>query len=282
MTGADAIIGALHRAGVRRLFGMPGGGSTADLMEAARLAGLPFTLAQTEAGAAFMATAQAEITGRPAAAVATLGPGAASLMNGVANAALDRVPLVVVTDCLPGATAAFADHQNVPHAAIFGPLTKASVAIGPDAPGQRVADALLTATNGCPGPVHLDVSPAVTAADVPDVPDERQTSHGPVPHRDLSATARRMLRDSRRPLLLIGLGACADDVAHAVRAVASRHGVPALVTYKAKGVIPDADRWWAGVLTHGALERPMLEDADLFVAIGLDPVELLPRAWTFP
>src|ERR671912_545674 len=101
MTNADLIIGALGRAGVQRLFGMPGGGSTADLIEAARLGGLPFTLAQTESGSAFMAAAQAEISGAPAACIATLGPGAASLVNGVANALLDRVPLLVLTDCVP-------------------------------------------------------------------------------------------------------------------------------------------------------------------------------------
>jgi acetolactate synthase-1/2/3 large subunit len=91
---ADRIIEVLRRSGVQRLFGVPGGGSTADLIEAARAGGLSFTLAHTETGSAFMASAQAEITRTPAACVATLGPGAASLVNGVANAFLDRVPLI--------------------------------------------------------------------------------------------------------------------------------------------------------------------------------------------
>src|SRR5688572_24800095 len=70
LTNADVIIAALGRAGVQRLIGMPGGGSTADLIEAARLSGLPFTLAHTETGSAFIAAAQAEIAGTPAACVA--------------------------------------------------------------------------------------------------------------------------------------------------------------------------------------------------------------------
>jgi acetolactate synthase-1/2/3 large subunit len=59
-----------------------------------------------------------------------------------------------------------------------------------------------------------------------------------------------------------------------------RFNIPALVTYKAKGVVPDTHSWFGGVLTNGALEREVLEGADAFLAIGLDPVELLPKAWT--
>src|SRR5258708_18073717 len=98
-TNADRIIEMLKAAGVERLFGMPGGGSNADLIEAAGRAGLPFTMAHTETASAFMASAQAEITGKLGACLATLGPGAASVMNGVANAFLERIPLIVMTDC---------------------------------------------------------------------------------------------------------------------------------------------------------------------------------------
>src|SRR5580700_7023925 len=85
-TNADLVVEMLQRAGVQRLFGMPGGGSNADVIEAAARAGLPFSLAQTETGSAFMAIAQGEITGNPGVCLTSLGPGAASVMNGVANA----------------------------------------------------------------------------------------------------------------------------------------------------------------------------------------------------
>src|ERR1700686_4545916 len=122
-TNADRIIEMLKAAGVERLFGMPGGGSNADLIEAALRAGLPFSLAHTETASAFMAAAQAEITGKPGACIATLGPGAASLMNGVANAHLDRVPLMVLTDCHTAASAKM-QHQSLPQHEMFAPLVK--------------------------------------------------------------------------------------------------------------------------------------------------------------
>src|SRR5271157_510941 len=124
ITHADLVIRRLVGAGVKRLFGMPGGGSNADLVEAAGRAGLPFTLAHTETASAFMAAAQAEITGQPGACIATLGPGAASLMNGVSHAYLDRVPLIAITDCHADPSAAGMGHQALPQSAMFAPVVK--------------------------------------------------------------------------------------------------------------------------------------------------------------
>ncbi len=140
------------RSGVRRLFGVPGGGGCADLIEAAWRAGLPFTLAHTETAAAFMATAQAEITGAPGVVVTTLGPGAASVMNGVANAWLERAPLIVLTDCAEGA-----EHQGLDQAAMFHAVTKWSGKLGGDDVVETMRRAIEIATSGRPGPVHLDM-----------------------------------------------------------------------------------------------------------------------------
>src|SRR5439155_2096105 len=102
---ADVIVRRLRDAGVITLFGIPGGGSNLDLVDAARRTGLPFVLTATETGAALAALAQAEISGVPGACLTTLGPGAASVVNGVACAYLDRVPLLVFTDKYPAAAA---------------------------------------------------------------------------------------------------------------------------------------------------------------------------------
>jgi len=81
-----------------------------------------------------------------------------------------------------------------------------------------------------------------------------------------------------RPIVIAGLAARRD--AAAIRAFCVRHRVPAMVTYKAKGVIPDRDPHFAGVFTNGAIEGEILDQADSIVAVGLDRVELLPRRWT--
>jgi acetolactate synthase-1/2/3 large subunit len=284
-TLADYVIATLQRAGVRRLFGMPGGGSNADLIEAAGRAGLPFTLAHTETASAFMASAQAELTGKPGACIATLGPGAASAMNGVANALLDRIPLLVLTDCYDEQAAQVMQHQTLRHAEMFAPVAKWSARLRAADLEHTLLHALAEALGPPAGPVHLDCGPDVTGAgmgreldngslqDFRDLPQENPTLMPPI---------ERALRQARRPIFLAGLGARTPQIADTLRGLCERHGIPALVTYKAKGVIPDCHAWFGGVLTHGALERPMLEQADLFIAVGLDPVELLPRPWTYP
>ena len=89
-----------------------------------------------------------------------------------------------------------------------------------------------------------------------------------------------LLSASRKPLLLVGLGARGPADAAAIRALCARHQIPAMVTYKAKGVVADGDEWFAGVFTHAAIEQAVIDESDLLIGLGLDPVELMPRAWT--
>ncbi|MBZ5603133.1 MAG: thiamine pyrophosphate-binding protein [Acidobacteriia bacterium] len=268
MTNADIIIQALVEAGVARLFGMPGGGSNADLIEAAGRAGLPFTLAHTETASAFMASAQAEITGKPGACLATLGPGAASVMNGVANAWLERTPLIVLTDCLNNAKFG---HQNLPQREMFAPVTKWTGRPGVDQVGEAMRCAIGAALRFPPGPVHVDLSSEVTGAIASSLL-ERDSRTMRIPGNSYKVAV-------KQPVFLLGLGARRH--ARKIRECCERFAIPALVTYKAKGVVPDPHPWFGGVLTNGSLEREILERADAFLAIGLDPVELLPRDWKY-
>jgi acetolactate synthase-1/2/3 large subunit len=90
-----------------------------------------------------------------------------------------------------------------------------------------------------------------------------------------------IVASARAPLLLIGLGARDRDAATAVRELCASHHVNALVTYKAKGVVSDRDPHFAGVFTNGLAEADVIASADLLIGIGLDPIELLPRAWPY-
>src|SRR5215510_7635583 len=128
MTVADLLVGELRAAGVHALFGVPGGGGNLDLIAAAGRAGLPFVLTSTETAGAIAALAQAEVTGQIGACLTTLGPGAASVVNGVACAFLERAPIVVFTDTLP----ATFEHQRLDHAALLKPIVKWSGTLSAD------------------------------------------------------------------------------------------------------------------------------------------------------
>ena len=159
---ADAVVARLCAAGVRSLFGVPGGGSNLDLIDAARRGGLPFVLTATETGGAIAAIAQAEVTGCPGACLTTLGPGVTSVVNGVACALLERAPLVVFTDTYGAATLKGSpyidtfEHQRLDHRALLAPVTKWSATISPDNADDTIAEALARAMAHPRGPVHID------------------------------------------------------------------------------------------------------------------------------
>ena len=169
--GATAIVAALAGAGTRVLFGVPGGGPNLDVVGAAGAAGLRFVLTHTETAAAIMAATSADLTGTPGAVLVTRGPGLASAVNGIAHAALDRLPLVVIADTVRAAEAGRVSHQRLDQEALGGPVAKAVLTISGDRAGQTAARAVRRALAGPPGPVIAlmdDGAPAAGPAKDPD------------------------------------------------------------------------------------------------------------------
>jgi acetolactate synthase-1/2/3 large subunit len=277
-TVADVVVSLLRAAGVHTLFGVPGGGSNLDLVAAAGRAGLPFVLTSTETAAALSAIAQAEITGRPGACLTTLGPGAASVVNGVACAFLDRAPLIVFTDSHSTAAAGAFEHQRLDHAALLRPITKSSTTLTTDNVATVVACALRMASAHPAGPVHVECPGDVAAADGVPSPHPSAGDSSTQASSDAASVATLLTR-ARKPLMLVGLGARRDEDAAAIRQLCERRRIPAMVTYKAKGVVPDSHPWFAGVFTNAVIERRVIDECDVLIGIGLDPVELLPRRW---
>jgi acetolactate synthase I/II/III large subunit len=273
---ADLVVGQLLGAGVKTLFGVPGGGGNLDLIAAAGRAGLPFVLTSTETGGAIAALAQAEVTGGTGACLTTLGPGASSVLNGIACAFLERAPVVVFTDSQPDVF----QHQRIDHGALTAPITKWSGRLTPDGALQVMTRALHEARHGRPGPVHVDCPAGVAATSLADGFDVATIDvEERLPSLDDRARLETLLAAARRPLLLVGLGARRPADAAAIRGLCERRRLPAMVTYKAKGVVPDDHPWFAGVFTNSTIEQRMIDECDLLIGLGLDPVELMPRPW---
>jgi acetolactate synthase-1/2/3 large subunit len=118
----------LSEAGVERIFGLPGG-EILDLVEACRALGIEFVLTRDEGNAAFMADVTGQIQRRPSVCVSTLGPGALNMALGVANAYLDRSPVIAVTASIAESARPYATHQNLDLNAVYRPFTKLSVTL---------------------------------------------------------------------------------------------------------------------------------------------------------
>src|SRR5437870_983592 len=127
-TCAEVLASTLRDAGVERMFGLPGG-EILDFIDAGRRAGIEFILVRHEAVAAFMADVAGQIARKPAVCVSTLGPGALNLTLGVANAFLDRSPLIAITATMSTAASPYATHQQLDLNAVFRPFTKETIAL---------------------------------------------------------------------------------------------------------------------------------------------------------
>src|SRR4029078_8415097 len=96
-TAAELFVRCLENEGVQYVFGIPGE-ETLGLNDAIdRSETVSFVPARHEQGAAFMADAYGRLTGRAGVCLGTLGPGATNLVTGLADAFLDRAPVVALT-----------------------------------------------------------------------------------------------------------------------------------------------------------------------------------------
>ena len=280
MTAADVLADSFRQAGVRRIFGVPGGGSSLDLIEAAKQVGIDFILARHEMSAIVMAATTAELDGAPGIALCTRGPGVGNAANGMAQAALDRAPVVLVADGFAPAERAYATHQYFDQAGMLAPVTKEAVQVGQMDVGEAARRALSAVLAAPRGAALIELSGeaarapakrvALPAAAAPSMPDA-----------DALAEALRILATARWPVAIIGLEATDADSCAAARAFVAALGCATLVTYKAKGVLPDADPLFAGIFTGGEAEAPVMTQADAFILIGADPVEFIPKPWRY-
>jgi len=277
-TVAEHIAGRLYESGVRHAFGIPGGEVLA-VMEALRQVGITFHLVKHETAGGFMADAVAQLTGAPGVLVGTLGPGVGNLVNAVANAYLERTPMVVVTACIDPGVAGHYTHQVFDQTALLAPITKLSVTLTERSAAALVDRAVALTTSGAPGPVHLNVPTTVAGAVLARAPSPLSVrgAAGLADGAELR-TLLRWIEEADRPLILAGLGILYHRAHEALAAFAERTGAAVITTYKAKGVIPeDAACVIGGAGLSPVADRALskaLHAADLILALGYDPVEM--------
>lgn len=283
MTAADVIAARLAEAGCRHAFGIPGGEVLA-LMDALDRAGLAVTLVKHENSGGFMAegtwhASLAAGANAPGVLFATIGPGIANAANVIANAWQDRVPLIVLTGCVPAVEAMTYTHQVFDHVRFLEPITKAAIRVEPGTAALAIDKALKIATTGRPGPVALDVP-----IDVQREAPERfhRSAHAPqapmAPAGAALGEARGWLAEAERPLVIAGLDVLTQGAGGAVAAFARRLNAPLLATYKAKGVIAEDDPLSLGAAGLSPIADkellPLVKASDCVILAGYDPIEM--------
>jgi acetolactate synthase-1/2/3 large subunit len=271
---AEAMAETLAARGVRLAFGLPGGEIVA-FIDACRRADIRFLLTGHESSAAWMAQVVGQMTGTPGLCIATLGPGATNLITGVANAWLDRAPMLAVSAQIPGGVIDTLSHQRLPLDKLFSAVSKGSLSIGGEDAVGIVNRAMDLAATPRPGPVHIALPSDVAVA-------EYARQSGPPPtltaQPDSAGVVDEIagrLNASERPLILIGLAAT-PSVTPAIRALIEKLHAPFLVTPKAKGAASEDHPLFTGVASGMAIDKDILEtirSADLILGVGFDPVE---------
>ncbi|MEM6825752.1 MAG: thiamine pyrophosphate-binding protein [Pseudomonadota bacterium] len=277
---ADHLARRLFEAGCRRAFGMPGG-EVLTIVDALEKAGIRFILCKHENNAGFMAEGAHHRDGAPALLVATVGPGVANGINVVANAQQDRVPMIVLSGCVDADEAQTYTHQVFDHAQVLRSITKESFRLSA-ASADIIADkAVNIALEGRAGPVHIDVPISVADQEVTLRPRRRAATARAVPAAgpDLDR-ARRWLGDARRPVMIAGLDAVAEEAANEIASFCDRFGVPLITTYKAKGLLQEKHPLSLGGAglspKNDRVLLPFVQSADLIICAGYDPIEMRP------
>ncbi|HWH23307.1 MAG TPA: acetolactate synthase large subunit [Candidatus Limnocylindria bacterium] len=283
---ADLFVECLEAEGCEFVFSVPGE-ETMDVLDA--LAGssrIRHITTRHEQGAAFMADVYGRLTGRCAVAMATLGPGATNLITGVADAFLDRAPMVALTGQVGSDKLHKEAHQFVDIVGMLRPVTKWNGRVERiDAIPEMVRKAFRVAQLEKPGPTHIEL-PENRAAMPPESGDatrplEPRPLFFPEPTDEAIHAAARLIEGSSRPLILAGNGVLRRRASAALRAFAEALHIPVAVTFMGKGAIDDRDH--LSLMAVGLQARDHVltgfDRADLVICIGYDPVEYAPDRW---
>jgi acetolactate synthase-1/2/3 large subunit len=233
-----------------------------------------------------MAEAYGFLTGRPGVCMSTLGPGSSNLVNAVANAWLDRVPMIAISGQIERRREQTFTHQVLDHNRIFSPVSKWATHVAPDTVGIVMRKALRTAMAERPGPVHVTTHADVVGMQATDdaivlpplsiAPGSLQIFTGNSQRFELPDR----LRKARRPAVLAGIAAQRAGAHGALARLAETLGLPVVVSPMSKGVLAEDHPYYAGTLDMAcnALVWEFLKGCDLLLAIGFDAVELI-KPW---
>jgi acetolactate synthase-1/2/3 large subunit len=280
-TVSDQIVAALESHGVRYVFGVPGE-ETEDLLFSLANSSIQFIPTRHEQGAAFMANVWGRITGKAGVCLATLGPGATNLVTGLADAYLDKAPVLALTGQAHSDRHHKESHQYIDVVSTFRPITKWNTAIySPAVVSESIAKALKIAEMEKPGVTHIDLPEDIAALPAKgELIEVKKVRRGAPDHKAI-ASALTLLGRAKKPVILAGNGAIRKLASKHLRMLVERMNIPVVSTFMGKGAISDKSPLSLRTAGMKAKDYPVLalEQADLIICIGYDIAEYDPEYW---
>jgi len=278
MTGADVLVESLVRHGVEVIFAYPGGASM-PMHQALTFQRdkIRTILPRHEQGGIFAAEGYARTTGKAGVVMATSGPGALNLVTGLADAKMDSLPLIAITGQVPSHAIGSDAFQETPMVEVCRAITKHHYLVqNANDIARIVKEAFHIATTGRPGPVLIDIPKDIQNTLIPkpdfdvamDLPGYRLP---PAPTPEAIQNVLEAIKVSRKPIIYCGGGVIASNAAEALRAFATKTGIPVTMTLQGLGSMPSEHYLSLNMLgMHGTVYANMaINDADLLLAIGV-------------
>ncbi|MHB0960563.1 MAG: acetolactate synthase large subunit [Pirellulaceae bacterium] len=281
MKAAELIVTCLENEGVKHIFGLPGE-EIMDVMDALSDSSIEFVMTRHEQGAAFMADAYGRLTGNAGVCLSTLGPGATNLITGVADANMDRAPLVALAGQASMDQMHKESHQYLDLISLFRPITKWNTSLrAANIIPEAIRKAFKLAQAEKPGATLIEIPEDIAKRTTDEVPLRVQSPHaGPASDEQLERAAR-IISQATSPVILAGNGVARGRASEALVRFATRLNIPVATTFMGKGVIPHSHPLWLGAIGLQAhdLVNCGFDRADVVIAVGYDFVEYSPSSW---
>ena len=281
MKASDLFVRCLEAEGVERIFGVPGE-ENADVMISLTESSIEFVLCRHEQAAAFMADAYGRLTGKAGVCLGTLGPGATNLVTGVADANMDRAPLVAIIGQASTRRLHKESHQNMDAIAMYQPITKWAQSINhPSNIPEVLRKAFKLAEAEKPGATVIELPEDLAEEDVDSVPMTPLKTRRPAADHKVIAQAAELIGEAKNPLILAGNGAVRKRAAKQLRRFAHKTGIGTVNTFMGKGAVPRADPhclFTIGLQSNDHINAA-IDEADLIISVGYDLVEYSPLHW---
>lgn len=282
MKASDLFVKCLETEGIEYIFGVPGEENADFMMSLEDSDSIKFVLTRHEQGASFMAEIYGRLTGNPAGCLGTLGPGATNLITGVADANMDRAPMLVLTG--QGATSRLhkESHQVMDVVGMFAPVTKwAGTVRQPNTIPEIIRKAVRVARSEKPGAVHIELAEDIAKAQTKAEPIRPFRFRRPVPDEKIVNAAFKLIGQAKNPVILAGNGCIRRRASKQLRKFCEHTGIGVISTFMAKGAVDmDADHCLYTVgLGNKDRMNLVLDEADLVITLGFDMVEYHPQLW---
>lgn len=282
MKASDLMVQCLEEEGLEYIFGVPGEENADFMMSLEKSTKVKFILVRHEQGAAFMAEIYGRLTGTPAACLGTLGPGATNLITGVADANMDRAPMLVLTG--QGSTERLhkESHQIMDVVKMFEPVTKwATTVFNADTIPEIVRKSIRIARSEKPGAVLIELPEDIAKVDTKEKPISPRRYRRPVAPQEMIQEAADKICRAKRPLILAGNGCVRKRTSEHLRTLAKNTGIGVMNTFMAKGAVDHEEPYSLYTVGLGSKDigTCAIDAADLIISIGFDMVEYHPQLW---